>query len=427
MIALVGVVDAFFIGMLGTEALAAFGLCYPAVMVLQALMFGLANGITASVARARGQRGGGLGPQDRLRVSVAVRMAVALAMFLAALGAIVGPPAFHHATSESIAKLATAYYLPFLLSMVLLSVPMSLTACMRGFGETRSSATVMTLASVLNAGLDPVFMFGYGPIPAYGMAGASISTVAAYVVSMVYASVLMRRTMKGAARGAPRGLRTRTVVREVAAIGGPAMLAQALGPVGASVVTALATGFGPTALAGLGIVQRIDLLVVIVPVATGAGAMPLVGHLAGAGNRPRAAEALQLARRSMVLWAVLIGGLLNVVAAPLAGMFTQQGSVAEIVQLALIFAPISYIGAGLNITTMSCFNAAGHPPLATKLSAMYSVLLLPLGCLVGSQWFGLPGLFGGSACASAIAATIGTRWMRHADLLPSARVEQPAE
>src|SRR5687768_8894819 len=107
MIALVGVVHAYFIAMLGTEALAAFGLSYPAVMVMQALLFGLANGITASMARARGRRAGQpLGAEERLRMKVSVLMGLALGSALALLGALLGPPLFHRISSPAIAALA---------------------------------------------------------------------------------------------------------------------------------------------------------------------------------------------------------------------------------------------------------------------------------------------------------------------------------
>lgn len=417
MIALVGVVDAYFIGMLGTEALAAFGLCYPAAMVMQALMFGLANGITASMSRARGQRNNlPLGAQERLRVKVSVCMALTLATALALLGAALGPVVFHLATSAEIATLALAYYYPYLLSLVLLSIPMSITACMRGFGETRSSATVMVLASLFNAGLDPLFMFGWGPVPAFGMAGASISTVVAYVISASYASWLIHRTLRHVPRGDASGLEPRVVVREVSGIGGPAMLAQALGPVASAMIAALVAGFGTAALAGLGIMQRIDMLVVMMPVATGAGLMPLVGQLAGGGDRRRAAEALRLGRRAMLSWGLVIGLLLNLAATPLAALFTGEADVAGVVRLGLLFAPIGYMGGGLNITTMSCFNAVGHPMLATKLSAIFSLMLLPILAFAGGKLFGLAGLFGGVVAASAVAAWLGTRFMRYADL-----------
>lgn len=417
MIALVGVVDAYFIGMLGTEALAAFGLCYPAVMLMQALMFGLANGITASMSQARGRRRGlALGGPERLRVRVSLLMAFGLSTSLAVLGALLGPAAFRYAASAPIAELAIAYYYPYLVSLVLLSIPMSFTACMRGFGETRSSATVMALGSLFNAGLDPLLMFGWGPIPAFGMAGASISTAAAYCISSSYASWLMYRTLKGSSRSLDGELSAMKVFGEVRAIGGPAMLAQVLGPVVSAIVTTLAASFGTAALAALGIMQRIDFLVVMVPVATGSGLMPLVGQLAGGGQRHRAALALRLGRRAMLGWGLGVGLLLNVAAMPLARAFTEQLEVMQIVRLALWFAPFGYMGAGLNVTTMSCFNAVGQPMLATKLSAIFALLLVPALAFAGSQTLGLAGLFLGMICASGIAAWIGTRWIRLADL-----------
>jgi len=158
--------------------------------------------------------------------------------------------------------------------------------------------------------------------------------------------------------------------------------------------------------------------VLMLPVATGAGLMPLVGQLSSGGHRRRAAEALRLGRRAMVGWALAIGVLLNLGAGPLARLFTDEPDVMHVVRVALLFAPIGYVGGGLNITTMSCFNAVGQPMLATTLSALFSLVLLPVFTISGSQLFGLPGLFGGVVTASALAAVIGTRLMHAAKLSP---------
>lgn len=420
MIALVGIVDAYFIGMLGTEALAAFGLCHPAVMLMQTLMFGLVTGVTASVARARGRAGGTtkMGPEDQLRVRTAVLLLIALALVLAGIGATMAPRVFSAAAEPAVVGLALQYYFPYLLSLVCMAVPMSITACMRGFGETRSSGTVMMLASILNAGLDPLFMFGWGPLPAYGMAGAAMSTVVAYVVAASYALRLVQKALAGAQNGPATNLSAGAVIRDIAAVGVPSMLAQALGPVAATLVTGVVAGFGAEALAGLGIMQRVDMLVMIVAVATGAGLMPLAGQLAGKGDMASAAQALRLARRSMVVWGLGAGVMLNLAVTPLTALFTQEPAVASVVRLGLLFAPLGYVSAGLNITTMSGFNAVGRPMIATKLSAVMTLLLLPGGLYVGRELFGLPGIFGGVVVGGALTALIGTQWLSGAGLVP---------
>jgi len=427
MIASVGIVDAYFIGDLGTEPLAAFGLCFPVVMMLQALLFGLANGITASLARVRGERGPRpVGAPELVMIRVSIASALGLSTALAVIGMLFGRFFFSLATDDTqLVELAMRYYGPFLLSIVLLAVPMSVTAAMRGLGETRSSGTVMALTSLFNAGLDPVFMNGWGPIEPMGIAGVSIATVVANGIGAAFALVVLHRALGARVfRPAPddvpadEHLPARQALSSVARIAVPAMLAQLLGPFASVVIATLMAAQGTAALAGLSIVQRVDMLIMIVSVATGTGLMPLVGQSWGGGDRQRAALALRLGRRMLVLYAIVMGLAVNLLAGPLIGTFTDSPEVVAVARLALLIAPLGYIGGGLNICTMSCFNAIGRPVRATKLSAVFALVLLPLLASTLGARFGVLGIFGGAAIASALSAALGTYWMKLEGLVP---------
>lgn len=427
MIASVGIVDAYFIGDLGTEALAAFGLCFPVIMMLQALLFGLANGITASIARTRGERAAKpTGVPERVLIHMGIASAMGLASTLALVGFLFGRFFFGLATDDQpLIDLAMEYYGPFLLSVVLLSVPMAVTASMRGLGETRSSATVMALTSFFNAGLDPVFMNGWGPLPAMGIAGVSIATVVANGLGACAALVVLYRALGPAAfRPAPADvpvedqLPGKQALGSIATIALPAMLAQLFGPLAGVVIATLMAAQGTFALAGLSIVQRVDMLVTIVSVATGAGLMPLVGQSWGGGDRTRAALALRIGRRMLVLYAIVMGLVLNLLAGPLVRAFSDTAEVDAVVRIAFMFAPLTYIGAGLNISTMSCFNAIGRPIRATQLSAVYALVLLPVLATVLGARFGVLGIFAGAAAASLLSAVLGTYWMKAEGLSP---------
>jgi putative MATE family efflux protein len=426
MIASVGIVDAYFVGKLGTDALAAFGLCFPFMMLFQSLLFGLAHGITAAMSRLRGERAGQpLGAQERVLIRTAMLCALAVAATLAAIGALVARPVFTAAADEpQLVELALQYYAPYLVSLVVLAVPVSITAALRGLGETRSSATVMTLASFFNAGLDPVFMDGWGPLPAMGIAGVSVATVVANLVGGSYALWLLRKTLRGtghaALEPAAPAPQPRMALGSIARVALPAMLAQLLGPVAGLVLAMLMARQGTVALAGLSILQRVDMLVMMVPVATGTALLPLVGQSWASGDRQRAALALRLSRRTLVVYGVAMGVLLNAAAGPLVRNFSDEPAVAAVVRLALLVTPIGYIGGGLNISTMSAFNAIGRPLQATKLAAVFAVLLLPALAALFGELYGVLGIFGGAVSASALSAILGTYWMRLEGLAPNA-------
>src|SRR5690606_37768821 len=95
-------------------------------------------------------------------------------------------------------------------------------------------------------------------------------------------------------------------LRSIAAVGLPAMVGQALGPVSLAVLTTLVAEFGNTAVAGFAVVGRLEFMVQMMPLAIGTSLEPMVAQSWGADLRPRAALALRYARRAAALWGLLV-------------------------------------------------------------------------------------------------------------------------
>jgi Na+-driven multidrug efflux pump len=159
-VALVAGADSYFVGKLGTGALASIGFALSVTAVITNVAMGFGVGVTAAVARARGEGN----PTKVARLAVdALIMATGLAIALsvvAALGSrwllsLLG-------TSPEVMPGASGYRVMWLGGFVLLTIVMVGTGILRGLGDMRASGALVLLAALVNLILDPILIFGAG-------------------------------------------------------------------------------------------------------------------------------------------------------------------------------------------------------------------------------------------------------------------------
>jgi Na+-driven multidrug efflux pump len=182
LIAVTATVDAHFIGRLGSEALAGISLVFPLIMLMQQMANSSMGGAIASaVARAIGA---GRHPDASALVVHGVVIAAGMSTLFAAILLLGGPTiyalmggtgAMHAAALEYSNTLFAGAFAYWLLS--------TLTSVVRGAGQAAVLAIVYLAAEALHIVLVPIFMFGFGPVPAMGIAGAGIATVASFTAS----------------------------------------------------------------------------------------------------------------------------------------------------------------------------------------------------------------------------------------------------
>ena len=409
LIASVGLVDAYFVGKLGTDAQAAFGFAFPASMLVMALLMGFAAGVTSTVSRA-------LGRGDRARAKAFVITGIAAtALVTLGLGALVlllqGPMWRMLGVSDSVLPLVESYLLPLIASVVFVSVPVAGTAALRSLGETRSSAGIMMAAAVLNAGLDPLLIFGWGPVPALGLAGAAVATMIANAIGVVVTLWMVSQRVREVLPGVRATPLLRGAVPDVLRVSFPAMLGNGVGRLSLFVVTPLVAQYGSAAVAGYAVVTRIEMMAFMMPLSIASALEPFVGQNWGAQKWGRAREATRLARRFaaaaiVLLWVVFLFTRENIALA-----FASSAEAQATIQLALLILPLGIVGGAMTRVSMAAFNAIGRSIRTTYLAGLFGILFIPIFCYSGSHLFGLPGLFGGVVVSAWLSQAVATWWL----------------
>ncbi|MES1244962.1 MAG: MATE family efflux transporter, partial [Acidobacteriota bacterium] len=183
-------------------------------------------------------------------------------------------------------------------------------------------------------------------------------------------------------------------------------------PVSMLVITGLVASYGPKAVAALGLVNRIETLLMVVVVGLATALLPFVGQNWGAGRLDRVRESIRLGERAAMAWGGAIF-LVMVVAAPaVAALFSKDPKVTEVAAGYLWIVSLSYGFQGVSTVMASAFNAVNRPLASSAITlARMFALYIPLAWL-GSRLWGLTGVFLGASAATVLTGVGAWLWGR---------------
>ncbi len=302
-------VDAFWVGRLGTDALG--GMSASAFFVWCLHSVGMLGGIGVNAVVAR--RVGEGSPEQ---AGVAGAHGLLLAALLGVTTVLVLVPLVPTmlgslGLSGEVRQAAAAYLVPTLLGMPVITGTYVVEAIYRGSGDARTPMLVLGGTLTLNAVLDPLLIFGVGPVPGLGIAGAAWGTVIAHGLGVAIGLRLLFRRPVRPRRSSFDGRLIATVIR----IGAPIAAGNFLFCVIYIFLTRIIAGHGSAAVAAVGVGHRIEGLAYFSCVGFATAAATLVGQHLGAARPDRAGQAAWLSAKSA---AVLVLGfsLLYYLAAP---------------------------------------------------------------------------------------------------------------
>jgi len=283
----VGLVETYFVGKLGTAALAGVALAFPLVMLMQMMSAGaMGGGISSAIARALGA--GRRSDANALALHALVIALVFGASFTVAL--LAGGRTLYAAMGGSGASLAAAltYSNVVFAGAILVWLFNSLANVIRGSGNMMVPATVTCIGVLVLIPLSPCLIFGLGPLPRLGVAGGAVAVLIYYAIgSLVLAGYL--RSPRSIVRLGLKGVRLRWLLfRDILRVGLVAALITVATNLTIAIATALVGGFGPAAIAGYGVGSRLEYLLIPLVFGLGGPLVAMVGTNIGAGLRDRA-------------------------------------------------------------------------------------------------------------------------------------------
>jgi putative MATE family efflux protein len=381
-------VDLYWVGRLGTEAVAAVAISGNLMFVVLAATQMLAVGTTTLVAHAVGRRD--RGQATRVFNQSQLLSTLVGVLFLAVAMATRGAYARALSADEITRQLADDYLRWMIPGMALQFLLIAMGASLRGTGNFRPGMIVQTATVILNIVLAPVLIFGWGTGRAFGVAGAAIATFVAILIGVVWMTFYFAPA-ESYLKFTPSDWRPRIAIwKQMLSIGLPAGAEFALMGVYLMIVYAVSRPFGSAAQAGFGIGMRIIQACFLPIVALGFAVGPVAGQNFGARQAARVKQTFTSA-------AMMAGGAMLVLAtavwlyaAAMVSVFSPDAGVIAVGVEYLHIIAFNFVASGLIFVSSSMFQAMGNTMPSLVTSAVRIVIIaVPVLLLAQTPGFAL--------------------------------------
>jgi len=397
--ALYNFIDIFWLSRLGPQAVAAFTIAFPVQILLGG--FGVGTGVGAGSFAARMF---GAGENEK-----ANRTAGQIIFLSVLIGFVVIIPGFlfHDSilrlfgATDEVLPLAREYFIIYLFTTPFLVFMISAGNLFRAEGNPNYSMYVVTTSAILAAVLDPFLIFGWGPFPALGISGAAAATgISQFLIVLLSIWLFMK---PGSSYHVRKNhlLPDLFVIRAIYSVGLPSMVVNIVISIVLTVYNHVLGSYSPDAVATLGLIFRIQGIVIWVLIGIGHGLMPLVGFSYGAALYGRLIEAVRVTERYTAVLTISSCLFLEVFAGYLIGIFTDDPAVVSIAVPALRIYAISLPLAGSNLAWISMFNGLGKGVTAMMLTLSRDIFFLIPLLFLFSFLFGLTGVWSAQLVANA--------------------------
>ncbi|MFC1497217.1 MATE family efflux transporter [Verrucomicrobiota bacterium] len=367
-------IDLFWVGRLGTNAVAALGMSGTVLMMMFPIIMGMSAGTVAYVSRK-------VGEHDFAAASSAAGQSLVIALVLGITAGLTG--AFFATpllrlldASPEVLSLGTAYLQISFLGSFTIFVLFIGNSILRAAGNSILPMYAMACANILNVILDPIFIFGFKGIPGMGVSGAALATVLSQAIAAIGVVILISRGSTHIKVNLKQWKFIPSVAWKVVRIGIPSAWQMLSRSLMALVIMNIVSQFGMLATAAYYIGLRFFMISIMPAFALGNAAATIVGQNLGARQPKRAQAAAWLAVRIDMIIMFIIGAILFIAAPELIRIFDKTPEVISIgTNYIRTVAPFFFF-AGTGIILGRALNGAGET---------MSTMILTILCLWGIQ------------------------------------------
>lgn len=352
-------VDAFWVGRLGSNAVAAVSISFPVNFLLISITSGFAFAGSILVAQYAGAK------NVKMINHVATQTLVMIMMMSLVLSAVaygLSPYILQWlGVEQEIFADANLFQRVIFIGLIFNFIFILFQSLLRGIGEVRIPLYINALTLGLNFLLDPLFIYGWGPIPAYGVAGAAYSTLATIAVAAFIGIYILFKGNTDFKLTFHQFKFDFPLLKKAFKLGMPSSLEISARALGLTLLTGVAAKFGTDVLAAYGVGARLISFVVIVGLALMKANAALVGQNIGAMKLDRAEKTTNYAASISFVSLTLIGILFYVFAEPIVLTFLTGSD--EVVDMAVSFIKITsptFGFMGMQLALVGTFRASGN-------------------------------------------------------------------
>lgn len=391
-------VDSFWVGRLGAEAVAAVSVSFPLIFLMTALGVGFSIAGSTLVAQYTGAQN-----QEQVNHVAAqtIIMVVVTSIFLGVIGFVFAPNILHlMGVGSDVFGRALGFLRVSFVGLVFIFGFAVFQSLMNAVGKTKIPIIIVGCTVFLNLILDPLFIFGFGPIPGYGVMGAAFATLGTqFLASFIGLVILMRG--KQSIHIKWKNLKPDfSFVKKAFRLGVPASIEQSARALGFTMLSFLVTSFGTLTMAAYGVGGNVLMTIIIPALGISIAISILVGQNLGAGNKGRAVEIARMG--SLISFGMLTAfGVLAFIFAKSLAHFFVPGDTSVVLEATrfIRIMSLSFGFIGIQMAYNGVLRAAGNmtaPMIMTLISQW--VIQLPLAYILSKHtslgpvgiWYAFP-------------------------------------
>ena len=409
--ALYNIVDSIFVAMISEDAMTAVSLVYPIQNLAHAAGVGFGVGINAMVARRLGE---GKTRMANQTASQGVFLSALHGMILTILGMAVIPYFLRMFTSDevTISYGLTYFYNVFLFSTID-TMGMAYEKVYQSVGKMKISMAAVLIGCGVNIVLDPIFIFGLGPMPELGIRGAAWATGIGQTASLLFYLILNHVKPLNVEISLREMRPSKEICGGMYSVGIAATLNMALTSLLLTALNAILAPFSQVYILVLGVYYKLQALLYQGASGVVQGMRPLIGYNYGAGEQERVKKIFRAA--FMIVGIIMTAGTLLGELVPdfLMGLFTQTPSTVEIGRTALRLISPGFVMSTVSVIASGAFEGLGMGLKSLKISLMrYAVIIIPIAFVL-SRIIGPTGVWHAFWLAELITAVYaGASWKR---------------
>ncbi|MBT3363314.1 MAG: MATE family efflux transporter [Chloroflexi bacterium] len=406
------IVDTIFIGHIpgaGKESLAAMTISQPIMLIFIALESGTGMGAASLIAR---KLGAGRPDEANRVLSIAMTLTIVLGGLMTAICLpLLNPILRGFGATETILPLATSYISILVIFAAVESYFMVMATIVRAEGSPLFSSVVSIITALFNIILDPIFIYGWGPAPEMGIAGAATATIIARSIGallFVYYFVSGRSSAHFKWR---YFLPKLSIVKEIYRVGIASMVRMGGWSILMIFVNRKAISYGETTLAILGVINRANSVARMPSFGISQGMMPLVGYNYGAGKMDRVGEVFSKATRAALAWGSVCVMVMLLFPEQILSIFNSEDDFLRDGIPAIRIFSVAYLTMGPYFNSSAFFQAIGRGWNSLMIGvAREFFFILPLIYLLTLFW-GATGIWVTFPIADVLAIILAMVWV----------------
>lgn len=388
---LYNIVDSYFVASISEDAMTALSLVYPIQSLMTAIAVGFGVGINAKIAFC-------LGANDKKMADKAATTGMLLSFIHGILLMIVClliMPWFLslYTNNQKIIDIALVYANRAFLFSVIIMTSISIEKVFQAVGRMKETMISMLCGFVTNIVLDPLLIFGIGPFPKMGMAGAAYATgigqticLLAYIVFMFVKPIPISFRRENI-------IFSKELLKSLYSVGIPATLNMALPSVLISSLNGILAAFSDKYILVLGAYFKLQTFIYLTASGIIQGIRPIVSYNYGAGEKKRVHSVFKTAL-GLNLMVMIVGVVLSIlIPGQLIGLFTTREETINIGVQALHIICVGFTFSAVSVTCCGVLEALGRGVPSLIVSALrYVVIIIPTAFILG-RFLGAAGVF----------------------------------